>query len=228
MVKIQYATISETGTRKNNEDAFRMIGTSDGNRWLAVVCDGMGGHDKGEVASETVADAIVNYWRKAEDEIDSKDKVEKACLKARVALDECAFNMGYVKMGTTMVMASIEGDTVTIAHLGDSRCYLMRPSVGLLYLTKDHIRMECGWEIIDRCFFSYRPEACIPDVVQFKLKAGDRIMLCSDGLYNSMTHKILLKNMMDEKSMDEIIDAYRILCEKQCNDNYTAVLIFVV
>ena len=228
MVKIQYATISETGTRKNNEDAFRMIGTSDGNRWLAVVCDGMGGHDKGEVASETVADAIVNYWRKAEDEIDSKDKVEKACLKARVALDECAFNMGHVKMGTTMVMASIEGDTVTIAHLGDSRCYLMRPSVGLLYLTKDHIRMECGWEIIDRCFFSYRPEACIPDVVQFKLKAGDRIMLCSDGLYNSMTHKILLKNMMDEKSMDEIIDAYRLLCEKQCNDNYTAVLIFVV
>ena len=228
MVKIQYATISETGTRKNNEDAFRMIGTSDGNRWLAVVCDGMGGHDKGEVASETVADAIVNYWRKAEDEIDSKDKVEKACLKARVALDECALNMGHVKMGTTMVMASIEGDTVTIAHLGDSRCYLMRPSVGLLYLTKDHIRMECGWEIIDRCFFSYRPEACIPDVVQFKLKAGDRIMLCSDGLYNSMTHKILLKNMMDEKSMDEIIDAYRILCEKQCNDNYTAVLIFVV
>ena len=228
MVKIQYATISETGKRKNNEDAFRMIGMSDGNRWLAVVCDGMGGHDKGEVASETVADAIVNYWGNAVDEIDSKDKVEKACLKARVALDECAFNMGHVKMGTTMVMASIEGDTVTIAHLGDSRCYLMRPSVGLLYLTKDHIRMECGWEIIDRCFFSYRPEACIPDVVQFKLKAGDRIMLCSDGLYNSMTHKILLKNMMDEKSMDEIIDAYRILCEKQCNDNYTAVLIFVV
>ena len=228
MVKIQYATISETGKRKNNEDAFRMIGMSDGNRWLAVVCDGMGGHDKGEVASETVADAIVNYWRKAVDEIDSKDKVEKACLKARVALDECAFNMGHVKMGTTMVMASIEGDTVTIAHLGDSRCYLMRPAEGLLYLTKDHIRMECGWEIIDRCFFSYRPEACIPDVVQFKLKAGDRIMLCSDGLYNSMTHKILLKNMMDEKSMDEIIDAYRILCEKQCNDNYTAVLIFVV
>lgn len=149
MVKIQYATISETGKRKNNEDAFRMISMSDGNRWLAVVCDGMGGHDKGEVASETVADAIVNYWRKAVDEIDSKDKVEKACLKARVALDDCAFNMGHVKMGTTMVMASIEGDTVTIAHLGDSRCYMMRPAVGLLYLTKDHIRMECGWEIID-------------------------------------------------------------------------------
>lgn len=228
MLKIQYATISETGKRQKNEDAFRMVSMADGNRWLAVVCDGMGGHDKGEVASETVADAIVDYWRNEVDETDSKEKVEKACRKARITLDECSFAMGHVKMGTTMVMASIEGDTVTIAHLGDSRCYLMRPREGLLYRTKDHIRMECGWEIIDRCFFSYRPEACIPDVVQFKLKAGDRIMLCSDGLYNSMTHKILLKNMMDEKSMDEIIDAYRILCEKQCNDNYTAVLIFVV
>ena len=227
MVKIQYATISETGKRKNNEDAFRMISMSDGNRWLAVVCDGMGGHDKGEVASETVADAIVNYWRKAVDEIDSKDKVEKACLKARVALDECAFNMGHVKMGTTMVMASIEGDTVTIAHLGDSRCYLTRPDGGLLYCTRNHIRMECGWEIIDRCFFTYRPEACEPEVVQFKLEKVDRIMLCSDGLYKCMTNKIFLANMMDEKSLDEILDAYRIHCEMYGDDNYTAVLIAV-
>ncbi|MDD6784528.1 MAG: protein phosphatase 2C domain-containing protein [Prevotellaceae bacterium] len=227
MVKIQYATISETGKRKNNEDAFRMVGMPDGNRWLAVVCDGMGGHDKGEVASETVADAIVNYWRKAVDEIDSKDKVEKACLKARVALDKCAFTMGNVKMGTTMVMASIEGDTVTIAHLGDSRCYLMRPGVGLLYLTKDHIRMEYGWEIIDRCFFSYRPEVCIPDVVSFKLKVGDRIMLCSDGLYNSMALETLIEYMMDKKSPNEILDAYRIHCEMRSYDNYTAVLIAI-
>ena len=61
MIKIQYASISETGKRQKNEDAFRIVGMADGNRWLAVVCDGMGGHDKGEVASETVADAIVDY-----------------------------------------------------------------------------------------------------------------------------------------------------------------------
>lgn len=227
MIKIQYATISETGKRQNNEDAFRIVSMADGNRWLAVVCDGMGGHDKGEVASKTVADAIVDYWGKTVDENDSKDKVEKACQKAKVTLDECAFAMGHVKMGTTMVMASIEGDTVTIAHLGDSRCYLLRPEEGLLYKTKDHIGMEYGWEIIDRCFFSYRPEACEPEVVQFKLEKGDRIMLCSDGLYKCMTNKMFLENMMDEKSLDEILDAYRIRCEKQGDDNYTAVLIAV-
>ena len=135
--------------------------------------------------------------------------------------------MGHVKMGTTMVMASIEGDTVTIAHLGDSRCYLIRPGEGLLYRTRDHIRMECGWEIIDRCFFTYRPEVCEPEVVQFKLEKGDRIMLCSDGLYKCMTNKIFLANMMDEKLLDEILDAYRIRCEMHGDDNYTAVLIAV-
>ena len=57
-MKIHYSTISETGKRQNNEDAFRIVNTEDGNRWLAVVCDGMGGHAMGEVASETVADAI--------------------------------------------------------------------------------------------------------------------------------------------------------------------------
>ena len=126
MIKIQYATISETGKRQKNEDAFRMVSMANGNRWLAFVCDGMGGHANGEIASKIVADSIVDYWEKTEDEIDSKDKVDKACRKARVALDECSFAMEHVKMGTTMVMASIEGDSVTIAHLGDSRCYLTR------------------------------------------------------------------------------------------------------
>lgn len=227
MIKIQYATISETGKRQKNEDASRMVSMANKRRWLALVCDGMGGHANGEIASKTVADAIVDYWVNAVDEIDTKDKVEKACRKARVALDECSFAMEYVKMGTTMVMASIEGDTVTIAHLGDSRCYLMRPKNGLLYKTKDHIRKEYGWEIIDRCFFSYRPEACEPEVVQFKLKKGDRIMLCSDGLYKCMTNKTFLETLMDEKSLDEILDAYRIRCEMYGDDNYTAVLIAV-
>ena len=90
-----------------------------------------------------------------------------------------------------------------------------------------HIRMEYGWEIIDRCFFSYRQESCTPDAVQFELKAGDRILLCTDGLYKSMVPGILLENVLDEKSPDEILDAFRIHCERQGDDNYTAVLIAV-
>ena len=117
-MKIHYATISETGKRQNNEDAFRIVNGEDGNRWLAVVCDGMGGHAMGEVASETVSDAIVDYWKKHTDEPDSKTKVEKACAHAMRALDKKANSLNHCQMGTTMVMASIEGDTVTITHVG--------------------------------------------------------------------------------------------------------------
>ena len=53
-MKIKYATISEKGRRYNNEDAFRVIEHPEKNRWLGIVCDGMGGHSMGEVASETI------------------------------------------------------------------------------------------------------------------------------------------------------------------------------
>ena len=53
-MKIHYATISETGRRRNNEDAFRIVNSEDGRPWLAMVCDGMGGHAMVEVASKTV------------------------------------------------------------------------------------------------------------------------------------------------------------------------------
>ena len=152
-MKIHYATISETGKRRNNEDAFRIVSSEDGNHWLAVVCDGMGGHAMGEVASETVADAIVDYWKKHADEPDCETKVNNACAHAMRALDKKAYSMNHCQMGTTMVMASIEGDTVTIAHVGDSRCYLQRPDTGLIYKTKDHVRLDYGWEVIDCCFF---------------------------------------------------------------------------
>lgn len=124
-----------------------------------------------------------------------------------------------------MAMVSIEGNKVIIAHIGDSRCYLQRPGEGLLYQTKDHVRIDFGWEIVDRCFFSYRPEAAVPDIVQYDLQAGDRLLLCSDGLYKSMAPNILLSRMMDDKPLDEIIDVYDFLCEKQGDDNYTAILI---
>ena len=147
-MKIIYATISETGRRRNNEDAFRIA--EDGNRWLAVVCDGMGGHAMGEVASETVSNAIVNYWKKHTGEPDSETKVNKACAYAMRKLDKKSDSLNHCQMGTTMVMVSIEGDTVTIAHVGDSRCYLLRPDERLLYQTKDHVRLDYGWEVIDR------------------------------------------------------------------------------
>jgi len=223
-MKIKYATLRKTGNRWNNEDAFRVIDHAEQGRWLGIVCDGMGGHSNGEVASETVINAICDYWEAHSNEKDSAEKVVNACKAASKAMDERSDMMRHTEMGTTMVLASIEGDTVTIAHLGDSRCYLQRPESGIVYRTQDHIGLQYGWEVVEKCFFSYRPEIVEPEVRQFTLKQGDRLLICSDGLYKSIVPDILTARMMDDKTPEQILDVYDFLYEKSGDDNYTAIL----
>lgn len=130
-------------------------------------------------------------------------------------------------MGTTMVMASIEGDIVTIAHVGDSRCYLQRPGQGVVYQTQDHVRLSFGYEIVARSFFSGHPEEAIADVVQFPVCPGDRILLCSDGVHKSMESEDLEARMMEAKSLEEILHGFDLSCWKYGDDNYTAILMEV-
>ena len=222
-MKIKYAIISKTGRRANNEDYVRVIDKQDESRWFGVVCDGMGGHACGELASETVGNAVCDYWERTSEE-DLKDKARKACRSASAKLDARANEMRHVQMGTTLVMASIEGNTLTITHCGDSRCYLMRDG-DWVYQTKDHVGYSFGWEIVTKCFFTYKPETAVPDIVQFEIKPGDRILLCSDGLYKSMPPEILKARLMDDKTPEEILDVYDFLCEKNGDDNYTGILV---
>ena len=180
-MKIRYATISKEGRRSNNEDFFVVMDQQERGRFWGIVCDGMGGHACGEVASKTVAHAVSAYWEQHAEERDSEDKVVEACQEATRAIDQKARVVGLKEMGTTMVMASIESGVVTIAHVGDSRCYLQRPGQGVVYQTQDHVRLSFGYEIVARSFFSSHPEEAIADVVQFPVCPGDRILLCSDG-----------------------------------------------
>ena len=112
-MKIRYTIISETGRRSNNEDYVKVIDNSEESRWFGAVCDGMGGHAMGEIASETVCNAVCDYW-----EEDQTVKARRACRSASAQLDERAFGMNHVQMETTLVMASIEGNTITITHCG--------------------------------------------------------------------------------------------------------------
>ena len=86
-MEIRYATISKTGRRHNNEDAFKVISLPESNRFMGVVCDGMGGHSFGETASETVCNTISDFWKKHIDTPDCDSKVKLACKKASCAID---------------------------------------------------------------------------------------------------------------------------------------------
>ena len=126
---IRYATISKTGRRSNNEDCFNVLEMPEHNCFMGIVCDGMGGHSFGETASETVCNTISDFWKKHISMPDCDSKVKLACKKASCAIDKKTFELHHAEMGTTMVMVSIENDVATIAHIGDSRCYVQKDLV---------------------------------------------------------------------------------------------------
>lgn len=225
---MKYATISKTGRRRNNEDILKIIDMPESNRFMGIVCDGMGGHGYGEVASETVCNTISDFWKKHTSTPDCDSKIKLACKKASSAIDKKANDLNHSEMGTTMVMASIENDVATIAHIGDSRCYVQRPGEGLLYQTQDHVKLDFGWEVIAKCFFTYRSDVAVPDIQQIKLLSDDRILLCSDGLYKCVDVIDNLQSlMMQDKPLEEIIHEFDHICQKYGDDNYTAILMEV-
>lgn len=224
MKKMEYAVISECGRRHENEDSYTIWHDEASGRWVGIICDGLGGHYNGKATSQLVTDSIMNYLKRHSDEPDTPGKMLKACNYASAALERQTATAYYDNCGTTMVLASVHNGKVTVAHIGDSRCYVNRPGEGIIYETKDHTRLDFGWEVLDKCFFAGKPEVAVPDVVQLDIQEGDRILLCSDGLYKSMAPEILKARMMDDQPAHQILDVLAFLCEKNGDDNYTALL----
>ena len=225
-MRIRYTTFSEAGKRRANQDVYRVIEISEHNSSLMIVCDGMGGHSMGDVAAETVCNAICEYWNSNTHTKDSETKVIEACKAASDALYKRSRVVRPIEMGTTMVMASVEDNIVTIAHCGDSRCYLLRDGE-VVYQTQDHADPHWGSEVVTRCFFSMNPEVAVPEVTRFEILPGDRIFLCSDGVYKAMAPQILTARLQDEKPLEEVVDVIKFMCEKFSTDNYTGILAIV-
>ena len=226
IMKVGYTTFSETGKRRANQDVYRIVNMPEFNRTLMIVCDGMGGHSMGDMAAETVCNAICEFWNNNTDIQDSEAKVRDACKVASDALYKRSRVVRSIEMGTTMVMASVEGNIVTIAHCGDSRCYLLRDGE-IVYQTLDHADPHWGSEVVTRCFFSMNPEVAVPEVARFEVQPGDRIFLCSDGVYKAMAPQILTARLQDDKPLEEVVDVVKFMCEKFSTDNYTGILAVV-
>lgn len=219
--KYMYTVFSETGKRIANQDICRVVEMPEQNRCLLVVCDGMGGHAMGDVAAETVCNAVCNFWEDNPGKSDCEEKVLTAFAHASEALYYRSRMVRPIEMGTTLVMASVENNTVTIAHCGDSRCYLLRNGE-VVHQTTDHSRP--GTEIVTRCFFSMNPEVAIPDITRIEVEKGDRIFLCTDGVYKAMAPQILAARLQDDKTLEDVVDVIKFMCEKLSTDNYSGIL----
>ena len=226
-MKFDYTYFSETGKRRANQDVCRVVEDPECDKALMIVCDGMGGHAMGDAAAETVCNAICAFWEQNVEMPDTETKIKDACKVAADALYARSRVVRPIEMGTTMVMASIDGDTITIAHCGDSRCYLLRDGE-VVYQTQDHADPRMGSELVTRCFFSMKPEVSVPDIAQFEVKPGDLVFLCSDGVYKSIAPQILVARLQDDKPLEAVVDVVKFMCEKFSTDNYTGILAKIV
>jgi protein phosphatase len=225
MGKIRFASFSEAGVRRDNEDYCKVVTDPENDRYLFVVCDGMGGHAMGEVASQVVCETICNYRQKASFDNGIENVLKEAFKEASKALDAKADMLKHVEMGTTMVLAAIDGNHLTIAHAGDSRAYLLQNGE-VAYQTQDHVDHNVWGDFIDRSFFSYQSDKANVEIQQFELLHGDRLFLCTDGIWQYVAPYILTERLMDDKTPEEIADVLSFLAERSSQDNFTGIVVF--
>ncbi len=187
--------------RRSNQDAYHAEILPDGTA-LAVVCDGMGGANAGNVASESATMAISDFirrsWREKMKNENLLSLLQSAVRSANIIVyDMSRENTALEGMGTTVVAALIKEDFAVIAHIGDSRAYLVRGNE-LKQLTRDHsvvqsliesgkltpggARVHPRKNVITRALGT--EEDILADGVEVKLQSGDSLMLCTDGLTN--------------------------------------------
>lgn len=215
---MQHIQFSEKGSRITNEDCCNVVEIP-GKRTLFVVCDGMGGHSFGDEASRTVCEVFSDYWKENVDVPDSVGKIEAAARRANAVIDE---KSGKSQMGTTLVMASIEGNKAHIAHAGDSRCYIIDIKGNVKYRTIDHVGYNA---CINKAFFTGQSENAIPEVKVVELQPLDRILFCTDGLYRAVDEEALLHILQCAKDVEQVGEKYRALCREKADDNYTAIVV---
>ncbi len=229
--------VTHTGLlRKENEDTFATIPELG----LFAVFDGMGGHSAGDVASASARDLIVGVCRERSSE-PATEVLDAALTSASLAIYEQAKKRrDRHGMGTTAIVARVEGKKATLAHVGDSRAYLLR-STRLQQLTADHTvvaaMLNAGAitpeealhhpykNVLSRCLGNQREVQV--DVDEVELEQGDRLLLCSDGLSSFASHEAIEQVLRGaEDASAAAADLIELALKGGGGDNVTVVVIF--
>lgn len=220
IVKICAAT-DPGRVRSQNEDSIAF----DAAAGLCILADGMGGHNAGEVASGMATAFIKSEMRtvltvagKSLDSAAVREAITHSIAKANGAIFTMSrTNRQYSGMGTTLVVGVFRGDTLVLAHIGDSRCYRWRDN-RLQQLTKDHsvlqeqvdfglvaadsaVPRSPGQNLVTRALGV--DDAVQADVDYFDLKQGDIYLLCSDGLSDMVSDDAIAAILLNGDAFEQ-------------------------
>ncbi len=261
LIGLEDAAATHTGKKRDhNEDCFGIVsrierrdspkGKKISAQGLYILCDGMGGHAGGEIASSMTVDLLRDYFAtKWGDTLPDEQTIREGIVAANEAVFEINQKnsaQGSGRMGTTLVLVLVQDQNIAVAHVGDSRCYGITPTQGLIQLTLDH---EVGQQQILRGVdpeIAYgRPDSyqltqaigprdrnyIAPDIRFFELQEDTLILLASDGLTdNQLLENYWLTNVAPllsndsnlQDGVDRLIDFAN---EYNGHDNITAMVV---
>ena len=240
MPQIESSGISVVGpVREDNQDAIRLAEESHSTKHglLYAIADGMGGYSHGglasQVALETFHSIVASHNGNSIPSV-----LQRAVEAANLKIYQKAQQLGVGRIGTTLTAAYVFNDMLYLAHVGDSRAYLLRGRT-VVCLTEDHttvadmvraklilaenIRTHAQRSILTK---SVGLDLFVqPDILQYKLVEGDRLVLCTDGLWSvveddELMH-ILATSHTTEAASRSLID---LALQKNSDDNVSAVV----
>lgn len=239
---------SALGRKPNQEDAlYPALGVATEHSRVFLVCDGMGGHEKGEVASNCVAKTVgqLTANRPPCAVADMKQAFEQALKQAYHSLDRLDTGQSEKRMGTTLTFLACCTDGVLVAHIGDSRVYQLRPGKGIVFQTRDHslvndliaagelsreeARNFSQRNVITR---AVQPHQEYPARASYKILTdilpGDVFFLCCDGVTEQLEDEELAALLLQPGSTAERLQAVEHECARRnTRDNNTAYLVEV-
>ncbi|MBQ7288254.1 MAG: Stp1/IreP family PP2C-type Ser/Thr phosphatase [Clostridia bacterium] len=237
-----YSRTDKGRVRESNQDSFAALHLSD-TAAFAVVCDGMGGANGGNIASaiavKTLSESFQRNFRNHMTDNSIRMMMESAIVTANSSvLAAAAKNSDYKGMGTTVVAAFIDNGQITLAHLGDSRAYLFTQNQ-LTLLTHDHsvIQSMIDTGQISESEARYHPKKNVitralgvhKDIdIEFTtvpFSEGDMLLLCTDGLTNYLEKdrmEFLFANTKPESLTDALVHGAN---ASGGGDNITVVLL---
>ena len=213
--KLVWSARSECGpNRKKNEDTiYPSKSGSSTPPFKAAVCDGLGGHVSGDIASNIAAATLLD------DHDNLNELIKNANNKILKFQDDNPESLG---MGTTMTAITINEDALmNIGHVGDSRCYVLSDR-NLVKVSED--QNVPGYQNVLKQALGSNEKLNIHEI-DFQLQIGDVILLCSDGLYNEVGEEYIKKKMQDGISAESLVSEVLLLNPK---DNVSAIVINLI
>ena len=231
--------------RKQNQDAYHME-QLDRTSLLCIVCDGMGGAKSGNIASTLAVDVFVQEVRRTWTSGMSADKLEQMLRGAVKLANFTVFDQSqqieeFDGMGTTLVAVLVRGTHATVINVGDSRAYKVDQD-GIRQITRDHSLVQM---MVDRGELTPEMARTYPgknfitraigteplvesDVFHLEVKKGDYLLLCSDGLSNTMDEQEMLFEIVHgvkkQHCCQRLLDIAK---NRGAPDNVTSVLIMI-